>query len=379
MLTGVVIIRSLSGLFSDRFSAARSALLAAFPFQLDLVIAVRIYWVLKPLLSFVFFVTVFGFTAGDGRGEDIFRIGIIGLDTSHSPAFTKLFNQQPPVPELGPCRVVAAYPYGSRTIKSSADRIPQYTEQLRELGIEICDSIADLLQNVDGVLLETNDGSLHLEQAREVIAAGKPMFVDKPVAAQFTDVVAIYDLAAKADVPIFSCSSLRYSSGAQALRAGEHGKVLGCDAYSPCSLEPSHSDLFWYGIHGVETLFTVMGPGCRSVTRTQTPDFDVVVGRWADGRIGTFRGIRRGKNGYGGTAFTDTTIRPIGDYEGYRPLVLEIAKFFQTGKPPIDPAETIELYAFMTAAQASSEQGGIPITIADVMEQASADRPATEP
>jgi predicted dehydrogenase len=313
-------------------------------------------------------------TAGTLPGADAepLRVGMIGLDTSHAIAFTKELNKRPTREPLGHCRVVAAYPYGSADIESSASRIPNYTEQMRELGIEIVDSIPDLLEQVDAVLLETNDGRLHLEQALQVFEAGKPVFIDKPLGAKLADVVAIFQAAEHYGVPMFSSSSLRYSEGAQAIRQGSLGRVLGCNAYSPCAIEPTHVDLFWYGIHGVETLYTCMGVGCETVSHTSTDDFEFAVGRWADGRVGTFRGIRAGKSGYGGLAFGEKAIGEIGSYGGYRPLVIEIARFFNTGEVPIEPAETIELYAFMQAAAASKAAGGKPVAIADVMEEASA-------
>lgn len=298
------------------------------------------------------------------------RVGIIGLDTSHVPAFIKAFNKEPADPEMMNCRVVAAYPYGSRTIESSSSRIPKYTAEVKELGLEVVDSIADLLTKVDCVLLETNDGHPHLEQALEVFRAGKPVFIDKPTGSNLSEVVAIYRASEHFDVPVFSSSSLRYSAGAQAIRHGKVGKVLGCETYSPCSLEPTHTDLYWYGIHGVETLYTCMGPGCQSVSHTSTDDFEMAVGKWDDGRIGSFRGLRAGKRGYGGTVYGEKGIQPVGGYDGYRPLVVQIAKFFRTRDLPIDPQETIELYAFMQAAQASKERGGSPVTIAEVMQEA---------
>lgn len=297
----------------------------------------------------------------------LLRIGIIGLDTSHVPAFTKAFNQQPADKPIGNFRVIAAYPYGSRDIESSAKRIPIYTDEVKELGLEVVDSIAELLERVDCVLLETNDGRPHLDQALQVFQAGKPVFIDKPAASNLAEVVAIYHAAEYYQVPMFSSSSLRYSAGAQAIRGGKVGRVLGCDAYSPCGLEKTHIDLFWYGIHGVESLYTCMGRGCQTVTHTATDDFEVAVGRWSDGRIGTFRGMRRGSSGYGGTVFGEKGIEPIGPYGGYRPLVVEIAKFFRSGQPPIDPQETIELYAFMQAAYESKLTGGKPVAIAAVM------------
>ena len=306
----------------------------------------------------------------NAQDDKTLRIGVIGLDTSHVPAFTKSFNAEPADPEMMNCRVVAAYPYGSRTIESSYSRIPKYTEEMRAMGIEIVDSIDELLKRVDCVLLETNDGNPHLEQALAVFQAGKPVFIDKPVASNLAEVVAIYRAAKHYDVPMFSSSSLRYSEGAQAIRAGKVGRVLGCNAYSPAATEPSHTDLFWYGIHGVESLYTCMGTGCETVSHTSTDGRELAVGVWSEGRIGTFHGMRDGARGYGGTAFGEKGIAAIGDYGGYKPLVVQIAKFFRSGETPIDPEETIELYAFMEAAAASKRHGGKAVPIAEVMQQA---------
>ncbi len=303
---------------------------------------------------------------GKSKADPI-KIGIIGLDTSHSPAFTKLFNTSKPRPELAGFKVVAAYPFGSRDIKSSMDRIPDYIKQVKELGVEITDSIEALLEKVDVVLLETNDGKPRLAQARKVIEAKKPFFIDKPVAASFADTQLIYQEAASARVPIFSASSLRYMANAQAVRhEGKIGKVLGCDAFSPATIEAGHPDLFWYGIHGVEILFTVMGPGCESVSRVHTPEADLVIGKWNDGRIGTFRGTRTGKHEYGGTAFGTEGNLVLGKYEGYEPLAVKIAEFFKSGVSPVDSAETLEIYAFMEAAEESKRRGGEVVGIGSV-------------
>jgi len=301
-----------------------------------------------------------------------FRLGIIGLDTSHATAFTKLFNDASDRDHIPGFRVVAAHPHGSRDIPSSVGRIPEYTRTVAGMGVEIVDDLSALVARVDGVLLETNDGRPHLEQAAVVIAAGKPLFIDKPVAGSLADCVAIYRLAAEKGVPVFSASALRFAAGSQGVRGGSIGEVTGCDTFSPCSLEPTHPDLFWYGIHGCEALYTVMGPGCRTVSRTHTDDFEQVTGEWSGGRIGTFRGIRRGKGGYGGTAFGTNGVAAVGGFDGYAPLARAIADFFTTGKAPVAAEETIELYAFMAAADESRRAGGGPVRVADVLEQANA-------
>jgi len=294
------------------------------------------------------------------------RIGIIGLDTSHSIAFTKALNAADAADKYKGFRVVAAYPRGSADIESSTKRIPGYIEDVKKLGVEIVDSIADLLKKVDFVLLETNDGRPHLEQGLEVMKAGKPLFIDKPVAGTLSDAIALYTLSEKLKVPFFSSSSLRYMESAQEAASGKVGKILGADCFSPATLEPTHPDLFWYGIHGVETLYTVMGTGCQSVTRTQTAGTEVVVGVWEDGRIGTFRGTRTGKHEYGGTAYGEKGPLTLGPYKGYDNLLDRIIAFFKSGELPITPKETLEIYTFMEAADESKRKDGKAILLKDV-------------
>lgn len=309
-------------------------------------------------------------SADEKTARNTMRIGMIGLDTSHCLAFTKLLNDPQADGDIAGFKVVAVYPKGSPDIESSTSRVPGYTEQIRKLGVEIVDDLDELVGQVDAILLETNDGRPHLEQIIPALKAGLPVFVDKPIAGSLTDAVAIFELGRHFKTPLFCSSSLRFSEGPQKLRAGSIGKILGCSTYSPCSLEKTHPDLFWYGIHGVEMLFTVMGTGCESVTRASSEDFEFVTGTWDDGRIGTFRGIRSGKSGYGGTAFGEKGIVPVGKYDGYRPLVVEIARFFRSREVPVSEAETLEIYAFMEASDESKRQGGIPVTIESVMKKA---------
>lgn len=302
------------------------------------------------------------------------RVGIIGLDTSHSMAFAKALNNPEAAPELGGYKVVAAYPKGSNDIESSVSRIPANTEAIQKFGVEIVDSIKALLRKVDVVLLETNDGRLHLEQALPVIKAGKRLFIDKPMTASLRDAMAIFEAAKAAEVPVFSSSSLRFMTKAQEVAQGNFGKVLGAETFSPASLEKTHPDLFWYGIHGVETLYTVMGPGCKSVTRFSTPDTEVVVGTWHDNRLGTFRGTRSGKADFGGKAFCEKGNPELGPFKGYDPLLVQIVKFFQTGQPPVSPEETLEILAFMEAADESKRQGGKPVSLETMYQKATASR-----
>ena len=295
------------------------------------------------------------------------RAGIIGLDTSHVIAFTKILNADDAPTELANCRVVAAYPKGSPDIESSVTRVPNYTAQVKKLGVEIVDSIDTLIDRVDVVLLETNDGRPHLEQIIPALKAGKPVFIDKPIAGSLVDAIAIFELAKKHKVPVFSSSSLRFGKNSQAVRNGSIGKVTNCLTQSPASLEKTHPDLFWYGIHGVESLFTVMGTGCQAIKRGKTKDGKIeVVGTWPGNRTGTFR---EGK-GYSGMAQGEKGETAVGSYDGYRPLLVEVVRFFRTGKPPVDASETIEIYAFMEAADESKRNKGASVSIKPLIQQA---------
>ncbi len=301
------------------------------------------------------------------------RVGIIGLDTSHAIAFTKLINDAE-APPLNGCRVVCAYPQGSLDIQSSVSRVPSYVEEIRGMGLEIVGSIDELIGRVDAVLLESNDGRTHLEQIIPVLKANKPVFVDKPFAGSLADALTIFELGKQYKTPLFTSSSLRFTKNALAARRGELvGEVLGCDTFSPCMLEPTHPDLYWYGIHGVEQLFTVMGTGCERVSRSSTENSDVAVGVWRDGRIGAFRGMRSEPHEYGGLVLGTTGHQSTGGYEGYDGLVAEIAKFFASGQPPVAEEETIEIYAFMSAADESKRCGGASVKLEDVLNKARAE------
>jgi hypothetical protein len=298
------------------------------------------------------------------------RAGIIGLDTSHVLSFTKTLNAQPQKPEVMGVHMVAAYAQGSKDIESSTKRVPEYIEKVKAMGVEIVPSIEVLLDKVDVIFLETNDGRPHLEQLRPCLAAHKPVFIDKPIAGTLVDAIKIFDAAKAAGVPLFSSSSLRFGKTTQAVRGGSLGKVSQAETYSPASIEKTHPDLFWYGVHGVESLFTVMGTGCISVKRGTTADGKITVtGTWDGGRKGTFSENK----GYGGNAVGEKGESAVGSYDGYDPLLFAAVHFFRTGIAPVSAEETLEIYAFMEAADESKRRNGAEVTLKEVMDKALAE------
>ncbi len=298
------------------------------------------------------------------------RAGIIGMD-AHALPWVKIINAPDAKGELAEMTVVAGFPGGSTDIPESMGRIETNVQPIADLGVEIVDSIDELLPKVDVVLMLSIDGRKHLDAARKVFAAGKPVFIDKPIAGSLADAIEIFRLAKQHHVPCFSSSALRFAP--QTANIGQNSKlgdVVGCDQYAPCTLEQHHPDFFWYGIHGVEPLFTIMGSGCVSVTRVHADGTDLSVGVWEGGRIGTFRGIREGQRGYGATVFGTKGIVRAGGFGGYEPLIVEIIRFFQSGKPPVTQEQTLEIFAFMEAADESKRRGGVPVTLDSVMQAA---------
>jgi predicted dehydrogenase len=312
---------------------------------------------------------VFGFSKGVEKGK---RIGMIGLDTGHSAAFTKSLNDPNAGDTYRGYKVVAAVPEGTDNILEWKNRIPEFTKEVQNQGVEIVHSIDEMLDKVDVVIISCIDGNKHLEQVIPVFKAGKPVFIDKPFAGSLSDAFAIVEASKKYNVPMFSSSSLRYIEGADEIAKGKVGKIIGVDAYSPAHLEEHHPDFFWYGVHGVEILFTIMGTGCKSVKRTSTENTDVVVGIWENDRIGTYRGIREGQGAYGATVFGEKGIAVLDKYNGYNPLLVKIAEFFDTGTVPVSAEETLEIFAFMQAADESKLKGGISVEIDSVVQKAKA-------
>jgi hypothetical protein len=296
------------------------------------------------------------------------RLGMIGLDTSHVIAFTRLINDPAAKDHVPGAKVVAAFKGGSPDIEASWSRIDRFTEQLqKDFGIQLVDSIEELCEQVDAILLMSVDGRPHLEQARPVIQAGKPLFIDKPLAGSLRDAIEIARLAKAEGVPWFSSSSYRYYDSLVELKNRDLGEIRGAISYGPCSYEPRHPDLFWYGVHATEALFTVLGAGCETVVRTATPDTDVVTGVWADGKVGTFRGLRNASTPHKVILFGTKEVAEQKGGGGYGGLVREIIQFLKTGVPPIDPEETIEMFAFMEAADESKRRGGHPVQIREVL------------
>jgi hypothetical protein len=305
--------------------------------------------------------------------EAVKRIGIIGLDTSHSTKFADIVNVQKPEDCRG-FEVTAAYTWGSKDIFSSTNRYPKYIAHMNNLGIKIYDDLDVMIKNVDFILLESNDGREHLWQAEKIFKAGKPCYIDKPLAASYKDAKKIYELGKKYNAKWFTTSGLRYGDTMRAAREGKYGRIIGAAMCSPGHFEKgnTHSDYYWYAIHGFEALMAIMGPGVEKVRTVRTDGVDVITGIWKDGRVGTMRALTKGGLYiYGGyiipeQPYEGKTFIPISSNPGYGPLVAEIMKFFKTLETPVCNCESLELFKFMEAGAVSAREGGREVLISEI-------------
>jgi hypothetical protein len=278
-------------------------------------------------------------------------------------AFTSILNNEASPDHLPGARVVAAYKGGSTDLKDSYSRVDKFAEELRtKWNVEFFNDIPSMCKKVDAILLESVDGRVHLEQFKQTLAAKKPVFIDKPVAATLEDAREIARLAKEAGVQWFSSSSLRFGEIGTTMKFAD---ATGASTWGPGPTEPHHFlELSYYAIHPVEMLFTLMGTGVEEVSMISTPDADVVVGKWKGNRIGEVRALRNSSS-YGAVVFRPKTVMQSSPKAaaGYRPLLVEVIKFFQTGQAPVSNEETMELFAFMDAAQRSKAAGGAPMKL----------------
>jgi len=327
-----------------------------------------------------------GWAAAASAAEPV-RIGILGLDNYQSVAFTQLFHDPQATGDLAGIKVTAAFPDEPSTdITESVENLPKWVQSMKDFQVPLVDSVDKVLAQCDTVLVMPVDGRRHRKLAEAALRAGKRTYIGRPMAASLEDVAAIFKIAQDAKVPLWSSSQHRFSPGFIGMRNHpEVGQVLGCDVYGGCPMVPHHSDYFWHAVHSLETLYTIMGPGCETVRCTSTPQVESITGVWRDGRVGTYRGIKQGAVKYSATVFGEQGVSIAGvyghgvpvkgvaptddKYMGYEGIAIEIARFAKGGAVPVTPAETLELYAFLEAARESRAKQGASVSVAEILKR----------
>jgi len=302
---------------------------------------------------------------------DPVRVGIIGIDTPNAEQFTMRLNDPANPNHVPGGRVVLAFPGGSADIPNSvAQRDASLSVLQKKFGVRMVDDIGALCRDVDAVMLLGIDGRPHLEQAKEVMAAGKPLFIGKPAASSLKEIVELFVLAQKLKVPVMSASSLRWYSGIVELANAKPTPPDGVIAWGPAARLVHHPDLFFDAIHPTEALFTVMGQDCLTVTCTSTPFESVVTGVWKGKRSGTLHalhGLPHGSKAIKLVRFDGDQVSEQKSQGDHTNMLREVIKFFETKTPQITAGQTLEIYGFLEAAERSRQHGGVPISVREVL------------
>ena len=268
------------------------------------------------------------------------RLGIVGTGGSLI-AFTQILNDPSDPDHVPGAHVVAAYRGGR------ADKIG---DELRtKWKVDITPDIGSLCRKVDAVLIASDDPAERLAHIKSVIAAGKPMFIESPLAATLDDARLIAKLAKDAGVKWFSASRVRFGAVAEM----KSSFMLGAETWGPGPIEPRS--------YSVEMLYALLGMGCEEVAYTSGPTGDEVTGRWPGGRMGKVRSMQQR---WGAKAIrTADTAQSKDLVQDSRSLLVEAVKFFETGEAPVSHEETLEIAAFLDAAERSKAAGGAPMKL----------------
>ncbi|RDW20651.1 Gfo/Idh/MocA family protein [Oceanobacillus chungangensis] len=294
--------------------------------------------------------------------EDL-TIGMIGLDTSHAIAFTRLLNDSDETYHIKGAKVETAFPGGTEDFELSRSRVGGFTSELRDsFGVSIADTMETVADKSDAILLESVDGRVHLEQLRKIISYKKPIFIDKPFCLSTEDAQEMIRLSELYETPIMSTSALRFSEGLTSVLDNQtRGKIIGADCFGPMELQEQQPGFFWYGIHAVEMLFTILGEGSDRVVTVKNDDHDLLTGVWKDGRIGTVRGNRKGNFQFGAVVHFEGGSEFVSIHSKQKPyyasLLEQIMLFFENGVSRIPLSETKEIIRFIEAANESRDSG----------------------
>lgn len=291
--------------------------------------------------------------------EKLLKVALIGCDTSHCVAFTRLLHSDMNTSFGVQCKVVAAFPGDSPQVDPDGSRVRRFTAELGELGVPLVGTPEDAVTNADAVMILSADGSMHLDEFQRTLRPGRPVFIDKPLAWSLADVDAILSLAASKGVAVGSASSLRFSRILdEAMEvAGGSSAVTGADVYCPGTLLGDQG-LFYYAIHGVEMLYRIMGPGCQSVTAWGYKEGDYIVGQWPGGRCGWLRASRTGNKQFGALIHTAKQTVPAvnvvtGSEPIYMPMLEKVIPFLAGATFPVAAAEMAEVIRFIEACHSS--------------------------
>ena len=292
-----------------------------------------------------------------GSPQRTLRLGSIGVDSSHLPEFTKRIAALHEKGET-PCRVTGFWAGGEPDMP--AEQVEAWVEDARTHGAEAYDDTEAMLDNVDGVLVLAVAGHKHLALAEPALRRGLPTYIDKPLACDASEAKRIEALVEQYGSPCYSASSLRFANEPKAIDPAALGELKAIDAFGPGELHPLMPGVLFYGVHTIEMVDAIWGPGVEAVSAEHRDDRDLVRLAYRDGRFASLRLERAGAYDFGATVHGEKDIESFRvDFSSvYDRLVEGMARFFETHEPPVTLDRIVENVAVMAAANASMQRGG---------------------
>jgi predicted dehydrogenase len=293
------------------------------------------------------------------------RIGAIGVDSSHLPEFTKRINTLQQEAKTH-CRVTHVFDPGGHDLADA----PKWLETTtRDYNVKQVDTLQDLLASVEGVMVLSVNGNKHLSQALPCLERGLPTYIDKPLTCNLSEAKQLLAAAREHQARCYSASSLRFAPEVESARSDKDlGKLITIDAFGPGERHELMAGLFFYGVHTIEMVDAIWGPGVRRVSAIHLPDRDLLDLDYHDGRYARLRMERKGSYDFGATVHGEKKVRQFRvDFTPvYTRLVLGMVKFFEGGAPPAPLRDIIENVAVMEAGNRSMQQDGAWVDVETV-------------
>lgn len=271
------------------------------------------------------------------------KIGLIGLDTSHSEIFTKLLNDSKDTHHVTGAQITHVIPTYSEDLPLSKERFPHYYEIVtNKYGVIPVESVEELITAVDAVIIGTVDGRNHLDWFKKVVSYSKPIFIDKPVVMSSEEMKELIRLSKVHNTPVMSSSSLRYSETVEAL--SNNTDIQSGYFFGPTPRQEQMPGYFWYGIHLVEMVVTIFGTDVESVKVETYKDCEQIHIKFADGKHAIIRGENDWHNRFGAILHSKESVYSLRLWEEEKPyyasLIEQVVRFFETRNSPVPIEET---------------------------------------
>lgn len=273
------------------------------------------------------------------------KIGLIGLDTSHSEIFTRLLNDSEDAHHVKGAQITHVIPTYSEDLCISRERFPDYYRIItNKYGVIPVEDVEEFMTVVDAVIIGTVDGRNHLEWFKKVVSYSKPVFIDKPIVMNSGEMKELINLSKIYNTPVMSSSSLRFSESVVQAKSAD---IQSGYFFGPTPRQEQMPGYFWYGIHLVEMVVTIFGTEVEKMKVETYKDCEQIRMTFSNGKHAIIRGENEWHNRFGAILHTKENVHSLRLWEEEKPyyagLIEQVVQFFETGVSPVPIEETKEI------------------------------------